>query len=120
MTPRRRLRPHPDRPGGHDLLVQRSPRRGCLRPPQLPLRGLDIDTAWGFDEVQELLHESDLLWNDVEEYRRGFVDDRSSDAAQPVLGPALDTREGAGDHGLDLGASTFLPTKGIFTLSSPT
>ena len=36
------------------------------------VRGLDIDTAWGFDEVQELLHESDLLWNDVEEYRRGL------------------------------------------------
>lgn len=35
-------------------------------------RGLDIDTAWGFDEVQELLRESDLLWNDVEEYRRGL------------------------------------------------
>ena len=36
------------------------------------VRGLDIDTAWGFDEVQELLLESDLLWNDVEEYRRGL------------------------------------------------
>ena len=36
------------------------------------VRGLDIDTAWGFDEVQELLRESDLLWNDVEEYRRGL------------------------------------------------
>lgn len=35
-------------------------------------RGLDIDTAWGFDEVQDLLRESDLLWNDVEEYRRGL------------------------------------------------
>ena len=35
-------------------------------------RGLDIDTAWGFDEVQELLRDSDLLWNDVEEYRRGL------------------------------------------------
>ena len=35
-------------------------------------RGLDIDTAWGFDEVQRLLSESDLLWNDVEEYRRGL------------------------------------------------
>ncbi|MDO5092956.1 MAG: hypothetical protein Q4D79_05965 [Propionibacteriaceae bacterium] len=34
--------------------------------------GLDIDTAWGFDEVQDLLRESDLLWNDVEEYRRGL------------------------------------------------
>ena len=38
----------------------------------IAVRGLDIDTAWGFDEVQELLHESDLLWNDVEEYRRGL------------------------------------------------
>ena len=36
------------------------------------VRGLDIDTAWGFDEVQELLRESALLWNDVEEYRRGL------------------------------------------------
>lgn len=35
-------------------------------------KGLDIDTAWGFDEVQELLNNSDLLWNDVEEYRRGL------------------------------------------------
>ncbi|MDO5065963.1 MAG: hypothetical protein Q4D96_01620 [Propionibacteriaceae bacterium] len=35
-------------------------------------KGLDIDTAWGFDEVQELLSSSDLLWNDVEEYRRGL------------------------------------------------
>lgn len=35
-------------------------------------RGLDIDTAWGFDEVQDLLRGSDLLWNDVEEYRRGL------------------------------------------------
>ncbi|RRD06981.1 hypothetical protein EII34_00310 [Arachnia propionica] len=35
-------------------------------------KGLDIDTAWGFDEVQELLASSDLLWNDVEEYRRGL------------------------------------------------
>ena len=36
------------------------------------VRGLDIDTAWGLDEVQELLRESALLWNDVEEYRRGL------------------------------------------------
>ena len=35
-------------------------------------QGLDVDTAWGFEEVQGLLHESDLLWNDVEEYRRGL------------------------------------------------
>lgn len=34
--------------------------------------GLDIDTAWGFDEVQELLSGADLMWNDVEEYRRGM------------------------------------------------
>lgn len=34
-------------------------------------KDLDIDTAWDFPEVQRLLHESDLLWNDVEEYRRG-------------------------------------------------
>ena len=38
----------------------------------IAVRGLDIDTAWGFDEVQELLRESALLWNDVEEYRRGL------------------------------------------------
>ena len=38
----------------------------------IAVRGLDIDTAWGFDEVQDLLRESDLLWNDVEEYRRGL------------------------------------------------
>ena len=41
-------------------------------PPQQPAQGLDVDTAWGFEEVQGLLHESDLLWNDVEEYRRGL------------------------------------------------
>lgn len=35
-------------------------------------QGLDIDTAWGFEEVQDLLSGSDLLWNDVEEYRRGL------------------------------------------------
>ncbi len=33
-------------------------------------RGLDIDVAWDMDEVQALLHGHDLLWNDVEEYRR--------------------------------------------------
>lgn len=38
-------------------------------------KDLDIDTAWDFPEVQRLLHESDLLWNDVEEYRRGRQDD---------------------------------------------
>lgn len=32
-------------------------------------KDLDIDTAWGFQEVQELLT-APLLWNDVEEYRR--------------------------------------------------
>ncbi|GAB3821462.1 hypothetical protein GCM10028820_29900 [Tessaracoccus terricola] len=32
--------------------------------------GLDIDTAWDFPQVQELLHANDMLWNDVEEYRR--------------------------------------------------
>ncbi len=32
--------------------------------------GLDIDTAWGFDEVQHLLATADLMWNDVAEYRR--------------------------------------------------
>lgn len=32
--------------------------------------GLDIDTAWDFPQVQELLQDHDLLWNDVEEYRR--------------------------------------------------
>ncbi len=31
---------------------------------------LDIDVAWDMDEVQALLHGHDLLWNDVEEYRR--------------------------------------------------
>ncbi len=33
-------------------------------------KGLEIDLAWEMDEVQELLHGHDLLWNDVEEYRR--------------------------------------------------
>lgn len=33
-------------------------------------KGLDIDTAWDFPEVQSLLELGDLLWNDVEEYRR--------------------------------------------------
>ena len=33
-------------------------------------KGLDIDIAWEMDEVQALLHGHDLLWNDVEEYRR--------------------------------------------------
>lgn len=32
--------------------------------------GLDVDTAWDFPQVQELLHANDMLWNDVEEYRR--------------------------------------------------
>lgn len=34
-------------------------------------KGLDIDTAWDFPQVQELLAEHDMLWNDVVEYRRG-------------------------------------------------
>lgn len=33
-------------------------------------RGLEIDLAWEMDEVQQLLHGHDLLWNDVEEFRR--------------------------------------------------
>ncbi|MDO5736552.1 MAG: hypothetical protein Q4P15_08760 [Propionibacteriaceae bacterium] len=33
-------------------------------------KGLEIDIAWEMDEVQALLHGHDLLWNDVEEYRR--------------------------------------------------
>lgn len=33
-------------------------------------KGLEIDLAWEMDEVQQLLHGHDLLWNDVEEYRR--------------------------------------------------
>lgn len=33
-------------------------------------KGLDIDVAWEMPEVQALLHGHDLLWNDVEEYRR--------------------------------------------------
>lgn len=33
-------------------------------------KGLEIDLAWEMDEVQELLHGHDLLWNDVEEFRR--------------------------------------------------
>ena len=33
-------------------------------------KGLEIDIAWEMDEVQQLLHAHDLLWNDVEEYRR--------------------------------------------------
>lgn len=37
--------------------------------PTLP-RGISIDEAWGRPEVQQLLHEHELLWNDVAEYRR--------------------------------------------------
>ncbi|RMB60052.1 hypothetical protein EAX62_10115 [Tessaracoccus antarcticus] len=33
-------------------------------------KGLGIDIAWEMDEVQQLLHGHDLLWNDVEEFRR--------------------------------------------------
>ena len=33
-------------------------------------KGASIDEAWDLPEVQELLSEHDLLWNDVEEYRR--------------------------------------------------
>lgn len=32
--------------------------------------GLHVDIAWDFPQVQELLQHNDLLWNDVEEYRR--------------------------------------------------
>ncbi|MBK7820372.1 MAG: hypothetical protein IPJ61_04675 [Tessaracoccus sp.] len=34
-------------------------------------KGLTIDEAWDLPQVQALLHEHDLLWNDVVEYRRG-------------------------------------------------
>lgn len=37
--------------------------------PRLP-EGSSIDDAWEIDEVQALLAEHDLLWNDVVEYRR--------------------------------------------------
>lgn len=33
--------------------------------------GASIDDAWELPEVQALLQEHDLLWNDVVEYRRG-------------------------------------------------
>ncbi len=33
-------------------------------------KGLEIDIAWEMSEVQQLLHGHDLLWNDVEEFRR--------------------------------------------------
>lgn len=33
-------------------------------------RGLSIDDAWETPEVQALLQDHDLLWNDVVEYRR--------------------------------------------------
>lgn len=33
--------------------------------------GSSIDDAWELPEVQALLQEHDLLWNDVVEYRRG-------------------------------------------------
>lgn len=36
--------------------------------------GLDVDTAWDFPQVQELLHANDMLWNGVEEFRRGVQD----------------------------------------------
>lgn len=34
--------------------------------------GASIDEAWDTPEVQELLRDHDLLWNDIEEYRRGL------------------------------------------------
>lgn len=34
-------------------------------------KGLEIDVAWEMHDVQDLLHGHDLLWNDVEEFRRG-------------------------------------------------
>lgn len=34
-------------------------------------RGLTIDQAWDLPQVQQLLQEHELLWNDVVEYRRG-------------------------------------------------
>ncbi|MFT3886616.1 MAG: hypothetical protein QM713_00390 [Arachnia sp.] len=34
-------------------------------------KGLGIDEAWDLPQVQALLHDHDLLWNDVVEYRRG-------------------------------------------------
>lgn len=33
-------------------------------------KDLEIDLAWEMDEVQALLHGHNLLWNDVEEFRR--------------------------------------------------
>lgn len=33
------------------------------------VRGLTIDQAWEQPQVQQLLHDHDLLWNDVVEYR---------------------------------------------------
>lgn len=39
--------------------------------PQLA-HNASIDEAWDHAEVQELLIEHDLLWNDVAEYRRGL------------------------------------------------
>ena len=33
--------------------------------------GLTIDLAWDLPQVQDLLQEHELLWNDVVEYRRG-------------------------------------------------
>ena len=37
-------------------------------------KGASIDEAWDMPEVQELLAEHDLLWNDVSEYRRQHAD----------------------------------------------
>lgn len=34
-------------------------------------QGLTIDQAWDLPQIQELLREHELLWNDVVEYRRG-------------------------------------------------
>ena len=39
------------------------------RLPRIP-QGISIDDAWSLPEVQTLLTEHDLLWNDVVEYRR--------------------------------------------------
>lgn len=71
------VEPGDDSPNGECLLTQ-CPHRSMtawfedapgVRLPAVA-RGASIDEAWDLPGVQTLLQEHDLLWNDVEEYRR--------------------------------------------------
>lgn len=66
-------------PGNGQVLVERVPQTAItcwfadadgvdIADAAAAAHGLDIDTAWDFPQVQELLAEHDLLWNDVQEF----------------------------------------------------